>query len=168
MLLRRLAYCGACGQMMSTNHRQIKGVTYRYYFCPRRYPYRFAAAGEPLPDPCRMPWVEATALEDAVWTDVVRFLDDPERWLHAQQAVEASPAITGDAERLNESLARVRRAGRPPSTWSKRISLRPTRPNSSCRTSRRRNARFARPWRKSRPSRCHYPRWPPIFAVRCS
>lgn len=94
MLLRRLVRCGRCGHNLSTNLRVVKGVEYRYYFCPQRYQRKFAY-GEVLPI-CQMPWIPAQVLEDAVWTDVKGLFSDPEGWAQAADAVaQVTPEDTG-------------------------------------------------------------------------
>ncbi len=108
MLLRRVVYCGQCGHMMSTNVRTLGGVTYRYYFCPNRHIRKYHTDASPHPAPCTMPWIPASPVEDAVWTDVVALLDDPDAWKAAQETVE--PVGESDATRIAEDLQRVRRS----------------------------------------------------------
>lgn len=106
MLLRKLVVCGRCGHGLSTNIRTVRGVSYRYYFCPSRYARHFRD-GRP-PTTCTLPWIPADPLETAVWADVARFVDDPDGWAAAARDVPSAPSEPMVDARAQ--LARIARA----------------------------------------------------------
>lgn len=110
MLLRQLVTCGECGHVLSTNVRTVKGVDYRYYFCPNRNARKYRMNGAPV-SVCSLPWIPAGPLEDQVWHDVVRLMDDPAAWSKAELTVaqESAPALqTPDYERELQRIVRAR------------------------------------------------------------
>lgn len=108
MLLRRLVRCGRCGHDLSTNVRVVRGVEYRYYFCPKRYARKFDH-GE-TPAVCRMPWIPADQLETAVWNDVKELFSDPAAWEQAVEAVAYAPHEDSGLAATQEHLDNVLRA----------------------------------------------------------
>jgi site-specific DNA recombinase len=70
-LLRGLVKCATCGAACTGHPAGSRGKTYHYYTCRAGRPYR---GGDGLHNP---PYVNAQWLEDLVWADIRRFLDDP-------------------------------------------------------------------------------------------
>ncbi|MDA8206996.1 MAG: recombinase family protein [Thermaerobacter sp.] len=109
MLLRKLVVCGDCGHGLSTNVRREKNVEYRYYFCPNRNVRKYGTDGGAVPL-CTLPWVQAGPLEDQVWHDVVRLMDDPAAWTAAEHTVAEEAPPTSKAPDYARELQRIIRA----------------------------------------------------------
>jgi site-specific DNA recombinase len=70
-LLRGLVKCGACGAACTGHPAGKNGKTYHYYTC------RAGRANAGRVSLHKPPYLNAVWLEDLVWTDVRRFLQDP-------------------------------------------------------------------------------------------
>jgi site-specific DNA recombinase len=71
-LLRGLVKCAACGATCSGHPATSRGKKFHYYTCNAGRTNNFGSGR-----PHKPPYVRAGWLEDLVWTDVRRFLEDP-------------------------------------------------------------------------------------------
>jgi site-specific DNA recombinase len=71
-LLRGLVRCATCGGTCTGHNSSRRGKKYHYYACRAAKTYNFGAA--PLHKPS---FVSAEWLEELVWSDVRRFLENP-------------------------------------------------------------------------------------------
>jgi site-specific DNA recombinase len=92
-LLRGLLWCTACGRKLVARAARRSKTVYRAYDCAARDPFASAHAA-----PCPRPRVRADKIEQAVWTDLTNWIQQP-RQLHAQlQALRDGRASLADAQ----------------------------------------------------------------------
>jgi site-specific DNA recombinase len=95
-LLRRLVRCGVCGRAMACQElRAVNGTAHQYYSCQRR---------GLLPDDerCTQRRVRAEALDQLIWAEVRRHLEDPATLTRAYRQAGV------DGERVDEDALSVR------------------------------------------------------------
>ena len=93
-LLRHLVHCEECGQVRQAHRRAKENGEYRYYRCTTALPMHLRA--EKLR--CSQPSARADELDELVWNEVVRHLDNPELILRSC-ATPAASTLTADATR---------------------------------------------------------------------
>jgi site-specific DNA recombinase len=71
-LLRGLIRCATCGGACTGHNSSRRGKKYHYYACNAAKSYNFGATS-----PYKPSFVRAAWLEELVWSDVRRFLEDP-------------------------------------------------------------------------------------------
>jgi site-specific DNA recombinase len=112
-LLQGLVTCAQCGyafvgKSQRTHNVQGQARTYEYYRCPGRDANRFG--GEAV---CQNPPVRSDLLEQAVWQEVCRLLQEPQRLAREyerrlQPAEGPEPAnFQAQLSKLRQSLARL-------------------------------------------------------------
>jgi site-specific DNA recombinase len=97
--LREMLRCAHCGGALATMDAKWSGRTYRYYQCMRHYPHRARAEGIPQ---CRLPGIQAEALEQAVWARISAALLDRDQLaagLAARRAEHDAAAAEWEARR---------------------------------------------------------------------
>ena len=100
-LLRGLVRCASCGGACTGHPATRKGKKYYYYRC------RAGSPGHAGPGRChKPPYVSAGWLEDLVWADVRRFLEDPGEVLERVREQLGSADQTLDLEVRHEELAK--------------------------------------------------------------
>jgi site-specific DNA recombinase len=110
-LLQGLVVCACCGYAYygkAISHRARKGHRrdYAYYRCIGGDAYRFG--GQRV---CTNTQVRTDRLEQAVWQEVCRLLEDPERLVNEYERrleVAQTPPGEADAALLNKQIAKVR------------------------------------------------------------
>jgi site-specific DNA recombinase len=110
-LLQGLVVCRQCGyayygKAISLRSAKGKRRAYAYYRCCGSDAYRFG--GERL---CANPQVRTDRLDEAVWREVERVLQDPS-WLAAEyerRLVQARDPTTGDLAGIEAQIAKLRR-----------------------------------------------------------
>jgi site-specific DNA recombinase len=110
-LLQGLLVCRCCGyalygKPLSASARKNHPRTYAYYRCIGSDGYRFG--GQRL---CDNPQLRTDRLEQAVWAEVCRLLDNPHRlaeeYQHRLAAVQALPGET-EVNQINQQIAKLR------------------------------------------------------------
>ena len=91
-LLRGLVKCATCGAACTGHCAKRRGKKYYYYACRTAKNYNFGTT-----TPHKPSYVNAAWLEDAVWADVRRFLEDPGEVL---ERVKEQMGDEGAAEEL--------------------------------------------------------------------
>lgn len=71
-LLKSLIKCGACGCTYVGEAHQMRGREYRYYRCTNHS----GPVGKLHPK-CSSPGIRAERVEDVIWADIQRFVEDP-------------------------------------------------------------------------------------------
>ena len=100
-LLRGLVRCASCGDACTGHPANRRGKKYHYYRC------RAGSPNNAGPGRChKPPYVKAGWLEDLVWTDVRRFLEDPGDVLERVREQLGSADQTLDLEVRREELAK--------------------------------------------------------------
>jgi hypothetical protein len=110
-LLRSLVKCAACGAACTRHTASKNSKTYHYYTC--RASRQASIAKLPLPPPHKPPYLNAEWLEDLVWADVRRFLENPGEVLERvrEQMADSSTGGSeapagGELEARREDLAK--------------------------------------------------------------
>jgi site-specific DNA recombinase len=93
-LLAGLVRCAHCGYGCSGHATWSKGKRYSYYVCIAKWP-----AKAPSASPHKPPYVKAEWLEETVWADVRRFLDNPGEVL---ERVREQMGTEDDAEEIEK------------------------------------------------------------------
>jgi site-specific DNA recombinase len=121
-LLRGLVRCATCGGACTGHRSSRRGKDYHYYACRAAKTYDFGAAPPHKPSFVRAEW-----LEELVWSDVRRFLENPgevlERLREQHDAADDAPESSKLAGR---SLQRVSPPSRPKGIAISRPTLRDT------------------------------------------
>jgi len=99
-LLRHLVHCEECGQVRQAHRRAKENGEYRYYRCTTALPMHLRA--EKLR--CSQPSARADELDELVWNEVVRHLDNPELILRSC----ATPAASTPAADATRQLTDLR------------------------------------------------------------
>ena len=100
-LLRGLVKCAVCGYACTGHPATRRGKKYYYYLCRASRTNNFGAGRSHKP-----PYVSAGWLEDLVWTDVRRFLQDPGEVLERVRQQSGSDNDTAALETRCEELGR--------------------------------------------------------------
>jgi site-specific DNA recombinase len=100
-LLSGLVTCGECGSMCGGHPTTRKGKKYFYYTCRASRTNNFGKGR-----PHRSSYVTATWLEETVWTDVRRFLEDPGEVLERVRDQLGANDATDELETRREELGR--------------------------------------------------------------
>ena len=103
-LLRGLVRCATCGGACTGHSSARRGKKYHYYACKAAKTYNFGAA-----PPHKASYVSAEWLEDLVWSDVRRFLEDPgevlERLREQHNAADDAEGFEARKKELTKRLA---------------------------------------------------------------
>src|SRR5215218_7409457 len=100
-LLAGLVTCTACGHAFTGDSTRARGKKYHYYRCGRR-----TQKSLPKGPPHRTAYLSAQWLEDLVWQDVKRFLENPGEILKHVSEQLRSNDDTEELSRRRESLAK--------------------------------------------------------------
>src|SRR5215203_4681697 len=100
-LLAGLVKCTACGHAFTGDSTRARGKKYHYYRCGRR-----TQKSLPKGPPHRTAYLSAEWLEDLVWQDVKRFLENPGEILKHVSEQLRSNDDTEELSRRRESLAK--------------------------------------------------------------
>ena len=100
-LLAGLVKCTACGHAFTGDSTRARGKKYHYYRCGRR-----TQKSLPKGPPHRTAYLSAQWLEDLVWQDVKRFLENPGEILKHVSEQLRSNDDTEELSRRRESLAK--------------------------------------------------------------
>lgn len=99
-LLRGLVKCAACGAACTGHPAGKNGKTYHYYTCRAGRTNNFGTGR-----PHKPPYLNAGWLEDLVWTDVRRFLENPGEVLGRVRAQIGGTDNSGELEARHKDLA---------------------------------------------------------------
>jgi site-specific DNA recombinase len=103
-LLRGLVRCATCGGACTDHNSSRRGKKYHYYACRAAKTYNFGMA-----PPHKASYVSAEWLEDLVWSDVRRFLEDPgeilERLREQHDAADDAEELEARRKELAKRLA---------------------------------------------------------------
>jgi site-specific DNA recombinase len=103
-LMRGLVRCATCGGACTGHNSWSRGKTYHYYACRAAKTYNFGVA-----PPHKASFVSAEWLEDLVWSDVRRFLEDPgevqERLREQHDAADNAGEVEARKKELAKRLA---------------------------------------------------------------
>jgi|SRR5215210_141390 len=103
-LLRGLVRCATCGGACTGHQSSRRGKKYHYYACNAAKTYNFGAAS-----PHKGTFVRAEWLEELVWSDVRRFLEDPgeilERLREQHDAADDAEVFEARRKELARRLA---------------------------------------------------------------
>jgi recombinase-like zinc beta ribbon protein len=72
-MMKSLGKCATCGSSCTGQSAIRRDKKYHYYMCHVGSTKNFGTGG-----PHKPPYVKASWLEELVWTDVRRFLEDPQ------------------------------------------------------------------------------------------
>jgi site-specific DNA recombinase len=100
-LLRGLARCATCGAACTGHQSNRRGKKYHYYACNAAKTYNFGAAA-----PHKGTFVPAEWLEQLVWSDVRRFVEDPGEVLERLREQHDAEDSTEVFEARRNELAR--------------------------------------------------------------
>src|SRR5215204_98627 len=100
-LLAGLVKCTACGHAFTGDSTRARGKKYHYYRCGRR-----TQKSLPKGPPHRTAYLSAQWLEDLVWQDVKRFLENPGEILKRVREQLRSNDDTEELTQRRESLAK--------------------------------------------------------------
>src|SRR5215203_688095 len=100
-LLAGLVKCAACGFACVGHATSSRGKKYHYYRCINRKTEQL-----PKGPPHRSPFLSAPWLEDLVWADVKRFLEDPGEILERVREQRKSDDTTEEITQRREDLAK--------------------------------------------------------------
>src|ERR671910_2401298 len=100
-LLRGLVRCATCGGACTGHNSWRRGKTYHYYACRAAKTYNFGMA-----PPHKASFVSAEGLEELVWSDVRRFLEDPGEILKRLREQHDAADDAGELEARRKELAK--------------------------------------------------------------
>jgi hypothetical protein len=100
-LLRSLVRCAICGGACTGHNSSRRGKKYYYYACRAAKTYNFGAA-----PPHKPSFVSAEWLEELVWSDVRRFLENPGEVLDRLREQQDTADDAGELEARKEELAK--------------------------------------------------------------
>jgi len=100
-LLRGLVRCATCGGACTGHSSTRRGKKYHYYACRASKTYNFGAA-----PPHKASFVSAEWLEELVWSDVRRFLEDPGETLERLREQHDAADDAGELEDRKKELAK--------------------------------------------------------------
>jgi site-specific DNA recombinase len=100
-LLRGLVRCATCGGACTGHTSSRRGKKYHYYACRTAKTYNFGMA-----PPHKASFVSAEWLEDLVWSDVRRFLEDPGEILERLREQHDAADDAGELEARRKELAK--------------------------------------------------------------
>jgi len=100
-LLRGLVKCATCGAACTGHPATRRGKKYHYYLCRASRTSNFGTGR-----PHKPPYVSAGWLEDLVWADVRRFLEDPGEVLERVREQHDSEDDTEELEARRDDLAK--------------------------------------------------------------
>src|SRR5215203_4929684 len=100
-LLRSLVRCATCGGACTGHRSSRRGKRYHYYACRAAKTYNFGAA-----PPHKASFVRAEWLEELVWSDVRRFLEDPGETLERLREQHDAADDAGELEDRKKELAK--------------------------------------------------------------
>src|SRR5215204_7076626 len=103
-LLRGLIKCEACGLACTGRTTVVKGRKYSYYICKANRRESVGQGGRDQPH--RAARVSAPWLEDLVWADVKRFLENPDETLRRVREQLTAANETGELEARHADLGR--------------------------------------------------------------
>src|SRR5215212_985353 len=107
-LLRGLVRCATCGGACTGHSSTRRGKKYHYYACRNAKTYNFGAA-----PPHKASFVSAEWLEELVWSDVRRFLEDPGETLERLREQHDAADDAGELEARRKELAKRLTAKHP-------------------------------------------------------
>ena len=100
-LLRGLVRCATCGGACTGHTSSRRGKKYHYYACRTAKTYNFGMA-----PPHKASFVSAKWLEELVWSDVRRFLEDPGEILKRLREQHDAADNAGELETRRKELAK--------------------------------------------------------------
>ena len=100
-LLRGLVRCATCGGACTDHNSTRRGKKYYYYACRAAKTYNFGMA-----PPHKTSFVSAEWLEELVWSDVRRFLEDPGEVLERLREQHDAADNAGEVEARKKELAK--------------------------------------------------------------
>jgi site-specific DNA recombinase len=100
-LLRGLVRCATCGGACTGHTSSRRGKKYHYYACRTAKTYNFGMA-----PPHKASFVSAEWLEELVWSDVRRFLEDPGEVLERLREQHDAADDAGEFEASRKELAK--------------------------------------------------------------
>jgi site-specific DNA recombinase len=100
-LLRGLVRCATCGGACTGHHSGRRGKKHHYYACRAAKTYNFGATAPHKPSFVRAAW-----LEELVWSDVRRFLENPGEVLERLREQHDSADDAGELEARRKELAK--------------------------------------------------------------
>jgi site-specific DNA recombinase len=100
-LLRGLVRCATCGGACTGHNSTRRGKKYYYYACRAAKTYNFGLA-----PPHKASFVSAEWLEELVWSDVRRFLEDPGEVLERLREQLDAADDAGELEARRKELAK--------------------------------------------------------------
>jgi site-specific DNA recombinase len=100
-LLRGLVRCATCGGACTGHQSSRRGKKYHYYACNAAKTYNFGAAS-----PHKGTFVSAEWLEELVWSDVRRFVEDPGEVLERLREQHDAADDAEEFEARRKELAR--------------------------------------------------------------
>jgi site-specific DNA recombinase len=100
-LLRSLVRCANCGGACTGHQSSRRGKKYHYYACNAAKTYNFGAAS-----PHKGTFVSAEWLEELVWSDVRRFVEDPGEILERLREQHDAADDAEEFEARSKELAR--------------------------------------------------------------
>ncbi|HVD35385.1 MAG TPA: recombinase zinc beta ribbon domain-containing protein, partial [Rubrobacter sp.] len=100
-LLRGLVRCATCGGACTGHRSSRRGKDYHYYACRAAKTYDFGAAPPHKPSFVRAEW-----LEELVWSDVRRFLENPGEVLERLREQHDAADDAGELEARRKELAK--------------------------------------------------------------
>jgi site-specific DNA recombinase len=100
-LLRGLVRCATCGGSCTGHQSSRRGKKYHYYACNAAKTYNFGAA-----PPHRATFVSAEWLEELVWSDVRRFVENPGEILERLREQHDAADDAEEFEARSKELAR--------------------------------------------------------------
>ena len=100
-LLRGLVRCATCGGACTGHNSWSRGKTYHYYACRAAKTYNFGAA-----TPHKATFVRAEWLEELVWSDIRRFVENPGKVLERLREQHDAADDAEDLETRGKALAK--------------------------------------------------------------
>jgi site-specific DNA recombinase len=102
-LLRSLVRCATCGRACTSHNSTRRGKKYHYYACRAAKTYDFGMA-----PPHKTSFVSTEWLEDLVWSDVRRFLENPGEVLERLRQEHDAAGGAGELEACRKAGPRSR------------------------------------------------------------